>query len=353
MIKQTKELPFKDWSEDLRIRWELAFAKGGFLDEDGPGAHLKPATRAMWRSACGRFLRFRQLLMGEPFPTLQESVINPDVLSAYVDYRWPSYYERSVASELRQLRHAFRLIFPGLDLGWLLKASKRIASLAPPKAKKHHLVTSERLYLLGLELMDGAIELSNATGQVSKACALQYRDGLIILLLALIPLRRRTLTALRVGKQLVRAGNAWMLDIPREDTKTDEPLEFLLCETLSRRIDLYLERFRGRIPNSAKHNGLWVSNKGNPMAGGTIYDMVIRRTRKALGFGVTLHRFRHAALTFWSIHDPANIRAGKNLLGHRSFGTTEEFYIIAQSRVAGRILADAWQRFAVANASRL
>ena len=42
---------------------------------------------------------------------------------------------------------------------------------------------------------------------------------------------------------------------------------------------------------------LWVSNKGNPMAGGTIYDMVIRRTRKTLGFGVTLHRFRHAAPT--------------------------------------------------------
>ena len=84
------------------------------------------------------------------------------------------------------------------------------------------------------------------------------------------------------------------------------------------------------------------------MAGGTIYDMVIRRTRKTLGFGVTLHRFRHAALTFWSIHDPASIRAGKNLLGHRSFGTTEEFYIIAQSRVAGRVLADAWQRFGTA-----
>ena len=72
MTKQTKELPFKDWSEDLRIRWELAFAKGDFLDEDGPGAHLKPATRATWRSACGRFLRFRQLQQGEPCPMLQE-----------------------------------------------------------------------------------------------------------------------------------------------------------------------------------------------------------------------------------------------------------------------------------------
>ena len=110
----------------------------------------------------------------------------------------------------------------------MLKASKGIASQAAPKPRKHHLVTSERLYLLGLELMDGAMERAEAAGKVSKVCAFQYRDGLIILLLALIPLRRRTLTALRVGKHLVRAGNAWMLDIPREDTKTDEQLEFLL-----------------------------------------------------------------------------------------------------------------------------
>ena len=225
----------------------------------------------------------------------------------------------------------------------MLKASKGIASQAAPKPRKHHLVTSERLYLLGLELMDLAIEKSPVASEVSKECAFQYRDGLIILLLALIPLRRRTLTALRVGKHLVRAGNAWMLDIPREDTKTDEPLEFLLCETLSRRIDLYFEKFRGRIPNAARHNGLWVSNKGNPMDDGTIYDMVRRRTSKAFGFGVNLHRFRHAALTFWSIHDPASIRAGKNLLGHRSFGTTEKFYIMAQTRVAGRALENAWR----------
>jgi len=67
------------------------------------------------------------------------------------------------------------------------------------------------------------------------------------------------------------------------------------------------------------------------MDDGSIYDAVRRRTRKAFGFAVNLHRFRHAALTFWSIHDPKNIRGGKDLLGHRSFGTTEKFYIMTQS----------------------
>jgi integrase/recombinase XerD len=46
-----------------------------------------------------------------------------------------------------------------------------------------------------------------------------------------------------------------------------------------------------------------------------------------------------AAVTFWSIHDPRNVRGAKDLLGHASFATTEKHYIMAQSRMAGRALA--------------
>jgi integrase len=72
-----------------------------------------------------------------------------------------------------------------------------------------------------------------------------------------------------------------------------------------------------------------------------IYDAVRRRTKKAFGFAVSPHRFHHAAASFWSIRDPANVRGVKDLLGHASFGTTEKHYIMAQSRLAGRVLARA------------
>ncbi len=343
-IRLRKELPFIEWPQEIRRRWDAAFVKGDFFDDGGPGAHLQPATRAALKSACGRFLRYLDLEGRELNAKMPQQHVNPTVLAAYVDYRRSSCSDYSIAIELHQVRHALRLIFPSVDWTWLLNATKRIARQAKPRSAKHHLITSERLYILGLELMDEAIAIANTSGLVSKECAFLYRDGLIILLLAVIPLRRRTLTALRVGKHLIRSGTLWALDIPAEDTKTAEPIEFLLSTTLSARIDLYLEKFRTRIPRAATHDGLWVSNKGRPMDDGTIYDTVQRRTRKAFGFGVSLHRFRHAALTFWSIHDPKNIRAGKDLLGHRSFGTTEKFYIMTQSRVAGRILANAWDK---------
>jgi integrase len=126
---------------------------------------------------------------------------------------------------------------------------------------------------------------------------------------------------------------------PPQKFKNRQALDFWISATLSARIDLYLEKFRKRIPGANNHDGVWASNKGRVMDDGTIYDMVRRRTHKAFGFPVNLHRFRHAAMTFWSIQDPENVRGGKDLLGHTSFTTTEKHYIMSQSRVAGRVLA--------------
>jgi integrase len=216
-----------------------------------------------------------------------------------------------------------------------------MAFTAPLRAGKYHLVTSDSLYLLGSELIDRAVADADAAGCITKTRAIQYRDGLIIALLALIPLRSRTLTALRIDQHLVKNGDLWTLDIPAGDTKTRRALDFPVSQELSARIDLYLEQFRSRVPGADKHTGLWPSNKRRPMCANAIYLAVRDRTKKALGFGVNLHRFRHAAGSFWSSRDPVNVRGVKDLLGHASFGTTEKHYIMAQSRLAGRALAAA------------
>ena len=247
-----------------------------------------------------------------------------------------------VAVDLDGLRGALRLICPGVDWSWLLTLTKRIKAAAPRKPPKYHLVTSEQLYALGIELMDRAVAEAEDAKRITKAQAFMYRDGLIIALLALIPLRSRTLVALRIGKQLVKTGDLWALDIPAADTKTRRALDYPISKELCTRIDLYLERFRRRIPGADKHTGLWASNKQRPMSAIAIYNAVRRRTKKAFGFAVNLHRFRHAAASFWSIMDPVNVRGVKDLLGHASFGgMTEKHYIMGQSRFAGRALARA------------
>jgi integrase len=145
-----------------------------------------------------------------------------------------------------------------------------------------------------------------------------------------------------MGKQLIRAGELWALDIPPEDTENDQALDFPISADLSRRIDIYLQEFRIRLPGADSHNGLWASNKRRPMSDSAIYDAVRRRTKKAFGFSVNLHRFRHAAGCFWSIQDPVNVRGVKDLMGHASYDKmTEKHYVTGQSRLAGRALAKA------------
>jgi integrase/recombinase XerD len=257
----------------------------------------------------------------------------------YVEWRRKSCDDAMIAVELDRLRGALRLICPGIDWSWLLTLTKRIAAAAPHKPKKYHLETSEQLYALGIQLMDRASADAEALKRVSKAHALQYRDGLVIALAALIPMRRRTLVALRIGKHLVKNGDLWELVIPAEDTKTRRPLDYPISKELCARIDLYLKWFRSCLPGAHTHTGLWASNKQRPISAVAICAAVRRRTKTAFGFTVSLHRFRHAAATFWSIHDPENVRGVKDLLGHASFAMTEKHYVMAQSRLAGRTLA--------------
>ena len=333
------KLCFADWPEDDRRRWSTAFKGGDLFDESGPGAHLAERTREDLRHHYECFLGFLTVQHPQLLQRAAVERLNKQIIAGLVASRRQSGRETSIVSDLRKLRHALVLLCPENDWSWMLGIIKRIAVRARPLPAQDHLVTSDRLYTLGLGLMERAAEAAFALAAPSKAHALAYRDGLLIALLASVPLRRRTLSALRIGRQLVRAGQHWALEIPPEDTKTRRALEFPLPPELSGRIENYLSNFRCRIPGAHRHNGLWASNKARCMDAGAIYDAVRMRTRTAFGFPVNLHRFRRIAGTFWADEDPANVRGVKDLLGHSSFATTETHYITAQSRLAGRKLS--------------
>jgi integrase len=334
-------LSFASWPAEDQGRWEAAFETGDRFDESGRGAHLASTTRRARRESYGRYLAFISATHKDLLTLPPEARIDRSLVAEYVAWRRRLGRDIAIADDLEPLRGALKLICPDTDWSWLLTIVKRIAATAPRKSQKYHLLTSDQLYLLGIDLMNRAVAEADAAGRIRKAHAFQYRDGLVIALLALIPLRSRTLTALRIGQHLVKTEHLWTLDIPAADTKTRRALDFPVSREISARIDFYLEQFREHIPGADKHNGLWPSNKSRPMCANGIYLAVRKRTKKAFGFGVNLHRFRHAAASFWSSQDPVNVKGAKDLLGHASFGTTEKHYVMAQSRLAGRALAHA------------
>jgi integrase/recombinase XerD len=334
-----RQLPFRSWPADDQKIWQAVFKAADLFDEGNDGSHLSAATREALRVNYAQFLRFISRCHADLLRLPPDARINRELIAEYVNWLRSGQSPSTIPISLNNLRFAYRLVCPDKDWSWLLTITKRLAATAPRKARKYHRVTSDELYLIGLKLIEEVIAVANSAGRVSKAQTLQYRDGLIITLLALIPLRRRTVAALRIGKHLVRSGGRWSLEIPEDDTKTEDSLDYAISKAVSMLIDEYLQRFRTRIPGANKHSGLWASNKGCPMSADAIYAAVFKRTKKALGFGVNLHRFRHAAASLWSIQDPVNVRGVKDLLGQDSFKTTERYYIMGQSRIAGRNLA--------------
>jgi integrase/recombinase XerD len=333
-------LRYSEWPRADKALWRQAFEpKVDLFDGGGPGAHLSERSVQQLQYAYGKFLYFlsaehRDLLKRTPGRRL-----NARIIEEYVNWQPETCGRMTVSVYLYHLWFTLRYLCPKDDWRWLLVISQRLKAQAKPKPEKHHLVTSAALYTIGIRLMDTAL----ACGRPPTSWRVQtgFRDGLIIALLALIPLRRRTLSALRIGKQLLKSGDRWVLDIPAEDVKTRRPLDYPISRELSERIDVYVNQIRSRTAGADAHDYLWACSRGGPMRGRGIYAAVRRRTRKALGFPINLHRFRRAAATFWSIRDPANVRGAKDLLGHASFATTEKYYVMSQSRLAGRALAKA------------
>jgi hypothetical protein len=81
---------------------------------------------------------------------------------------------------------------------------------------------------------------------ISKNDAVLFRDGLMIAVLAFIPIRRRNLAALEIGRHVIHEGDSRFVVIPSDETKTRKPIEFPVPEFLRNYLTIYLDAVRPR-----------------------------------------------------------------------------------------------------------
>jgi integrase/recombinase XerD len=201
---------------------------------------------------------------------------------------------------------------PGRDWSWINRIASRIrAQHKPARPKRSRLVNAGELLDLGLDLLAQA-ENENTV----RRRAITYRDGLIIALLAVRPLRLRNLAGLVLDHNLVRRGDGWWLEVAAEETKNKDPIELPWPDALVPALEIYLNRYR---PFLARMRGrwsrpcgeaLWLSTDGSPMTKMAIYDRVVGRTQEALGHPINPHLFRDCAAASIAIDDPT--QAGTN-----------------------------------------
>jgi integrase/recombinase XerD len=332
-----------DWPSIDRNLWIAALTPADpFAQYSGSRANRRPITNRNVERGYGRWLTFlsrRGALKDETDPAGR---ITAEAVRDYVrELDALGNKKNSILARLEELAEMAKVLGPAQDWRFIGRMARKVRgrSEAAP-SKRSRLVGTDQLFALGLKLIDGA-----SKRPTPLRSATMFRDGLIIALLALRPLRRRNLSELTIGRDLLRTGDDWTIMLSSSATKTDTTLEYSWPEPLLAALETYLTVHRPVLVArrgrwyGALRDRLWVSSDGSPFTQMGIYDRIIQRTRAAFGSSINPHLFRNAAATTVAIHDPVHVRLAAPLLGHRTFATTERSYIQAQTLQAHREFA--------------
>jgi integrase len=216
------------------------------------------------------------------------------------------------------------------DFGWLIELEKDLALVMRPRSKAGRLVLTEVLVEAGLTLM---MEAEGSTSLRPLGKARQFRNGLMVAILALHPIRLKNFASLEIGRNLVNIDGCWWIVLSAYETKERRPDERRIDEAVAPGLSDYLKKYR---PVLARENcqsaALWLSsNDGNPMTYHAVADVIERTTRSTTGVGVSPHMFRSAAASSAAIHANSNPYLGSAILHHRDKRVTEEHYNRASS----------------------
>lgn len=298
------------------------------------GFRLTGASRHTYQLAWRRFLGFLNLQESTALELDPAQRLTHDRVRAFVIHLAATNIPTTVARLIYSLYCAARVMLPEHEWTWLKAIAQRLRATAPTRGNTGPIITSVQLLELGQQLLD---ESKPAEGTpFSKTDALRYRDGLIFAFLAFVPIRHGNLTALEIGRHLVREGDRWFVVISPEEAKTGTSIEFPILGVLDHYITFYLDVVRARLLPATTCTALWINSKGGPLSYLSIGRIISRHAKNRLGIHFTPHDARDAAATTWALSAPDQIGVARDLLAHRDLRTTTKHYNRARGIEASR-----------------
>lgn len=278
--KPRLHLPYRQWPAADRLLWESTMANDDPF-ADAAGARLSKASQHDYLFAWRRFLGF----LAKCEPTALELAPGERLtigrIRAFVAHLADTNTPRSRAVQVHMLYLAARMMMPECDWTWLRTIRTRLFAAAPTHAPSGPVITSPQLLDLGLALMDESKPAPDTAIAIKEA--VRYRDGLMFALTAFIPLRRKNLAALTIGRHLVREGDYWDVIISGEETKTGASIAARFPEMLELYLTTYLDRIRPQLNPSRDCAALWLNSKGGRLAYAAIgrYSLATHRPASA------------------------------------------------------------------------
>lgn len=338
------------WPEADRAAYRAACQPGSPFDDAGPLSRTRAATR---KSLCGTYGRWLAFLLREDVSLETEtpgSRLTPERLQRYRAWLVENCASITVATYLGQLLMWHAALWPARDWDWLRAIQARHQRQAVPvRIKAARIVEQSELVDLGFSLMEqaAAMPLSATLPAGPRHPALLYRDGLMIALLAMRPLRQGNFLSLTIGRHLRQAPQGWEIIIPGEECKTGLTLRFGIPQQLVEPLERYLTTYRPALlslrgPHAPHHSvapaghALWVTRCGSAMTAPAQQKQLDRHCRARFGHTVNAHLFRDCAATALADEVSGGVSLAADLLGHRSTVTTQAHYIAANQRKALR-----------------
>jgi hypothetical protein len=309
-----------DWSEADRIAWAAATQPGQRLKAGGRAGHLRPATQNMLEKAYGQFLGFCER-SGRLDPSATAAGhIQKELIDGFIDELRARVSSVTRASWLQRVHRMARLLAPERDYSWLQDIASELKYEERPRPKAHRIIDTTRIVGAGIKLMERA----EKGGGTNLQRALLFRDGLMIALLGLCPIRLKNFAGLTIGSHIRRDDTGWWIFLDRSETKTKRSDVRPVPPVLTSLLDRWVSHWRMFFLNPT--DALWPSIKGGMMAYTHVGTTVSAITRRELGIDINPHLFRDCAV--YSIATKAGRQMGiaPPLLQHTDSRVIQEHY---------------------------
>ena len=337
-VEHPRSLPIHEWPHADRRAWEDACRPGHRLTPGGAASYLAQVSREDFARRYGAFLGFLQRTGRlEKAAAAAAQVTLPNV-HAYLAGLRARVRSVTVYNCIYKLRRAAELLAPAADFSWLSEIEKDLALVMEPRSKFDRLVFTGRLVEAGLILVSEAQQF--AKNDLARARGV--RNGVMIALLALCPIRLKNFAALEIGNSFKEVHGRWWIALPRISTKSRRPDERCVPELLNGSIGAYLSQSRPVLLRSrATANALWISSTtGQSMTPKNLGTLVSRITLEAVGVDVSPHLFRAAAASTAAAYGGNTPYLASALLNHTDPRVTEQHYNRASSVSASKIYAE-------------
>ncbi len=329
-------VPREDWPLADQALWQDVIAKGDILDGCGPGANWAPTTKNNTRKAYGYWLHWLGVngLLSHPVDHPLDR-IRPERIKSYITDMEENTAPLTRFVYILDLLRFAESASPGRDWQWFRRIKNRLwARAIPIRDKASKIRNSSDLFELGLSLMN---EASGITCRYNPLQAeVQYRDGLMIALLAARPVRLKNLTSITIALHLIRINDIYWLIFESEEVKNHRHIEVPAPVVLTSYINEYLNYHRPRLLSGKVSDRLWISRFGGNLACNSLRRQIKLHTEVAFGKAITPHLFRDCAATSIAIHDPEHVWITTNILGHNTLETSQKYYDQSRMLEAGR-----------------